>query len=380
MRSEGTTKENRSRLSLLWTPRKSTTRVVRHHHGEVTAEDAPSRPTVTVTRERASSQRGAEHLPLMYTPETVQLVPMFDALTYPYRAEVLYGVTSPKVKYELRDTNAKNGRFASSAPTRATSTILAWCRTRPRLWTCRRVRTRSTVARHRRGRHREQAANNLIKRVKRAAFASNDNYEWRALSLDPGKPTGPSTLLTRDLFSKMPGIWSDGDTLWVTGDDADNAKGFAFELPKGCNSCRKSSLDFELSGDNDNPWGITGNDDTWWVTEVGEDGFTTDTRTVYAYNRSDGTRDTDKDIDLSELTTTHLQQLYYGLAATESCTSRSTRPGPFVQYARCVRSSSAVTEPSDATLSSLSLTDVHPMWQHRLTPGRRYTMGVLPMM
>ena len=160
------------------------------------------------------------------------------------------------------------------------------------------------------------------------------------------------------------GIWSDGDTLWVTGkDDADNAKSFAFELPKGCNYCRKSSLDFELSGDNDNPWGITGNADTWWVTEVSEYGMTEDTRTIYAYNRSDGTRDTDKDIDLSQLTTTHVQQLYYGLAATgtimyvaEYITGRVysfNMPGVSGPVAPALVS-------SDATLSDLSL-KVHPV-------------------
>ena len=168
---------------------------------------------------------------------------------------------------------------------------------------------------------------------------------------------------TREVYEPR-GIWSDGDTLWVTGkDDADNAKGFAFELPKGCNSCRKSSLDFELSGDNDNPWGITGNDDTWWVTEVGEHGGTEDTRTIYAYNRSDGTRDTDKDIDLSELTTTHPQQLYYGLAATDTImyvaeyiTGRVhsfNMPGVSGPVAPALVS-------SDATLSDLSL-KVHPV-------------------
>ena len=163
---------------------------------------------------------------------------------------------------------------------------------------------------------------------------------------------------TREVYEPR-GIWSDGDTLWVTGkDDADNAKGFAFELPKGCNSCRKSSLDFELSGDNDNPWGITGNDDTWWVTEVGEDGWTADTRKIYAYNRSDGSRDTDKDIDLLQLTTTHLQQLYYGLAATDTImyvaeyiTGRVysfNMPGVSGRVAPSLIS-------SDATLSGLSL-------------------------
>ena len=168
---------------------------------------------------------------------------------------------------------------------------------------------------------------------------------------------------TREVYEPR-GIWSDGDTLWVTGkDDADNAKGFAFELPKGCNSCRKSSLDFELSGDNDNPWGITGNADTWWVTEVGEGGWTTDARKIYAYNRSDGTRDADKDIDLSQLNIGNIQQLYYGLAATDTImyvaeyiTGRVysfSMPGVSGSVAPALNS-------SDATLSSLSLTDVSP--------------------
>ena len=77
---------------------------------EVTAEDDSKQIyTVTVTRERALSDNAElNDLVLMYDAETVQLVPMFDALTYSYRAEVLYGVTSLVVKYELRDTNAKN--------------------------------------------------------------------------------------------------------------------------------------------------------------------------------------------------------------------------------------------------------------------------------
>ena len=158
------------------------------------------------------------------------------------------------------------------------------------------------------------------------------------------------------------GIWSDGDTLWVTGkDNEDNAKAFAFALPKGCNYCRKSNLDFELSDDNDSPWGITGNDYTWWVTEVGESGMTTDARkirNIYAYNRSDRTRDADKDIDLSQLNIFNIQQLYYGLAATDTImyvaeyiTNRIysfSMPGVSGPVAPALNS-------SDATLSSLSL-------------------------
>ena len=187
------------------------------------------------------------------------------------------------------------------------------------------------------------------------AYNLSDGSEITGWSVDLSKE---GYYDTREVYEPR-GIWSDGDTLWVTGkDDADNAKGFAFELPKGCNSCRKSSLDFELSGDNDNPWGITGNDDTWWVTEVAEGGWTADTRKIYAYNRSDGSRDTDKDIDLLQLTTTHLQQLYYGLAATDTImyvaeyiTGRVysfNMPGVSGPVAPALIS-------SDATLSSLSL-------------------------
>ncbi len=138
---------------------------------------------------------------------------------------------------------------------------------------------------------------------------------------------------TREVYEPR-GIWSDGDTLWVTGkDDADNAKVFAFALPTKCSSgdnyCRKSNLDFELSGDNDNPWGITAGRssptsdvDTWWVTEIGASGWTTDGRTIYAYNRSDdtsnGTPVPDRDIDLLRLNISNIQQLYYGLAATDT--------------------------------------------------------------
>ena len=140
------------------------------------------------------------------------------------------------------------------------------------------------------------------------AYRLSDGSEIDGRSRDVTPEGDRATREVRD----PKGIWSDGDTLWVTGkDNADNAKVFAFALPTSCshtdNDCsgvspvRKSSLDFELLGDNDNPWGITGNDDTWWVTEIGDLGRTTDTRKIYAYDRSDGTRDPDKDVDLSQL-------------------------------------------------------------------------------
>ena len=158
------------------------------------------------------------------------------------------------------------------------------------------------------------------------AYKLSDGSEITGWSVDL-TPSGYYD--TREVYEPR-GIWSDGDTLWVTGkDDADNAKVFAFALPTDClrgdNYCRQPLKDFELSGDNDNPWGITAGRssptsdvDTWWVTEVGESGWTTDGRTIYAYNRSDGTRDADKDIDLSQLNISNNQQLYYGLSATDT--------------------------------------------------------------
>ena len=174
---------------------------------------------------------------------------------------------------------------------------------------------------------------------------------------------------TRDVDEPR-GIWSDGSTLWVV--DRDNTKVFAFGLPgPNCansnNYCRQSSKDFDLHADNDAPWGITagsstlrGNVDTWWVTDIRD-------RKIYAYNRSDdssnGTRNSALDIDLSQLDIINYQQFYYGLAATDTImyvaeyiTGRVysfSMPGVSGPVAPALVS-------SDATLRSLSLTDVSP--------------------
>ena len=194
-------------------------------------------------------------------------------------------------------------------------------------------------------------------------WALDSDGTLRAYSLSDGSETTEwrvdftPAYGTREVHEPR-GIWSDGDTLWVTGkDDADNAKAFAFALPKGCNNCRRSSLDFELSGVNDNPWGITGNDDTWWVTEVGDGGFTADTRTIYAYNRSDGTRNAAKDIDLLELHILNNQQLYYGLAATDTImyVAEYITGRVYSFNLSAVDRVSPALNSSDTTLSSLSL-------------------------
>ena len=113
------------------------------------------------------------------------------------------------------------------------------------------------------------------------------------------------------------GIWSDGSTLWVV--DIENDKVLAFGLPgENCsrttNYCRQSSKDFDLHADNGSPWGITANADTWWVTDLADD-------KIYAYTRSDdasnGTRDSDKDINYRTAVSTRHQVLLYGLSSTD---------------------------------------------------------------
>ena len=155
------------------------------------------------------------------------------------------------------------------------------------------------------------------------------------------------------------GIWSDGSTLWVV--DRDNNKVFAFGLPgtEDCSRyCRQPIKDFDLSDGNDDPWGITagrstptGEVDTWWVTDVYD-------RKLYAYNRSDGSRNSDRDFDLTVLGLTSYQQFFYGLSATDTImyvaeyiTNRVyslSMPGVSGPVAPALTS-------SDATLSSLSL-------------------------
>ena len=146
-------------------------------------------------------------------------------------------------------------------------------------------------------------------------------YDLSTGEEDPDQSTGVSPAGYHDNreVDAPRGIWSDGDTLWVV--DADNTKVFAFALPEDCsrfdNYCRQSK-DFDLSDGNDDPWGITagsstlrGDVDTWWVTDIRD-------RKIYAYNRSDGTRNSALDVDLTQLNISNLQQFYYGLAATDT--------------------------------------------------------------
>ena len=192
---------------------------------------------------------------------------------------------------------------------------------------------------------------------------------------------------TRDVDAPR-GIWSDGDTLWVV--DKDNAKVVAFALPTKCsnndNYCRQPEKDFDLAAENDNPWGITagwsgdGPDrvvDTFWVSNATEDrvGENELDKKLYAYNRSDGSRNSDLDFDLKQLDISNLQQFYYGLAATETI----MYVAEFITGRIYSFSMPGVSGPigpalmsSDATLSSLSLTDDSSnaiSYTPTLTPG-----------
>ena len=182
------------------------------------------------------------------------------------------------------------------------------------------------------------------------------------------------------------GLWSDGkETFWVV--DRENTKVFAFKLPEYCDNrtkyCRQPSKDFDLDPANARPWGITAVTDsqgdvvTWWVTDIAE-------RTVFAYN-PDGSRDSTKDIDLTQLKIVNGQQYYYGLAATDDIiyvvdfiTSRVYS----FNIAAVQRVSPELTS-SDATLGSLTLrvhmeTSDTPL-SDLFTPGQtRYTAQVEP--
>ena len=180
---------------------------------------------------------------------------------------------------------------------------------------------------------------------------------------------------TRDMEDPS-GIWSDGDTIWVV--DRDEKKVVAFALPKNCsrndNYCRRPTKDFDLAAENDNPWGITagwsgvGPDrvvDTWWVTNPTEDEDRDNRldKKLYAYNRSDGSRNSALDFDLSQLDISNLQQYFYGLAATDTIMYVAEYITGRV-YSFSMPGVSGPIGPAlvsnDATLSDLSLTSVSP--------------------
>ena len=88
--------------------------------------------------------------------------------------------------------------------------------------------------------------------------------------------------------SHLGGIWSDGTTMFVV--DWDDDKVFAYGLST---RQRTAGSDLDLDALNDNAQGIWGNASTLWVAE---DHDRPDNK-LYAYNRSDGSRDYAKDFD-----------------------------------------------------------------------------------
>ena len=84
------------------------------------------------------------------------------------------------------------------------------------------------------------------------------------------------------------GIWSDGTTMFVV--DSNDDKLYAYTVSTKAND---SAKEFTLDSFNDEPRGIWGNADTIWVSQ---DGTGTDNK-IFAYKRSNGNRDSDKNFE-----------------------------------------------------------------------------------
>ena len=215
-------------------------------------------------------------------------------------------------------------------------------------------------------------------------WAMDYNSELRAYNLSDGSLIPGQTVdVSPNGYGDNPevdaprGIWSDGDTIWVV--DRDNAKVLAFALPTDCpsndNYCPQSGKDFDLLDGNDDPWGITADADTWWVSDLYD-------RKIYAYNRSDGSRDSDKDFDLLQLGILNQQQFYHGLAATDTImyvaeyiTNRIysfSMPGVSGPIGPALQP----TKSPDATLSALSLSGVSPVDLDFMSDDIDYDVGV----
>ena len=83
-------------------------------------------------------------------------------------------------------------------------------------------------------------------------------------------------------------IWSDGTTMWVTSNGSNSVDVKAYTLTTGNSAVSK---DLTLDTANDNPRGLWGNTSTFYVLDFSDD-------KVYAYKRSDDSRNSSKDIDL----------------------------------------------------------------------------------
>ncbi len=159
------------------------------------------------------------------------------------------------------------------------------------------------------------------------------------------------------------GIWSDGETLWVV--DSEDAKVYAYELEAGsrydCDTyesywsgwCRQPDKEFDLATDNDSPWGITADRDTWWVSDS-RDGK------IYAYSRADGSRNSDNDFDtLASAGNTMPQDISATATIMYVADYLDSRVYSYNMPEGSVPISPPLPQQSDdATLGSLSLTGV----------------------
>ena len=102
-----------------------------------------------------------------------------------------------------------------------------------------------------------------------------------ALDQDPNEQellqTGLAILLDSNNSSPV-GVWSDGDTIWVS--DSEDDKLYAYDL---AGNQRQSARDITLVNGNADPGGIWGDGNTIWVLDTVD-------KHVYAYSRGQGTR------------------------------------------------------------------------------------------
>ena len=89
--------------------------------------------------------------------------------------------------------------------------------------------------------------------------------------------TDLSILLDTDNASPV-GVWSDGDTIWVS--DSEDDKLYAYDLS---GRQRQSAKDITLVNANADPGGIWGDETTIWVLDTAD-------KHVYAYSKGEGTR------------------------------------------------------------------------------------------
>ena len=108
-------------------------------------------------------------------------------------------------------------------------------------------------------------------------------YHRRTGSPQPGKNLGAAERPGREAVR---GVWSDGETVFVV--DWQDQRVMAFN---GSDGSRDSDRDIVLDRTMNNPAGIWGNDETIWVVNDGSFAY----NRIYAYSRADGSRDPAKD-------------------------------------------------------------------------------------